>query len=161
MRDRPVGKLRLNVLSDGARLIMARHLPRFISKYLKWNSKSALMTEWSISSVKDLMPGYALAEPFLKISLQSDWGELRWVAVASPRYLYQHTPPAVPEDLRLHDCIQLRTGQGVIYKWEFRKGEDYRVVDVRGQLCVSETALAIEMALAGVGIAYRLEDRVR
>ncbi|MFW8172264.1 LysR substrate-binding domain-containing protein, partial [Klebsiella pneumoniae] len=33
MRDRQVGRLRLNVLSDGARLIISRHLPRFISKY--------------------------------------------------------------------------------------------------------------------------------
>lgn len=162
MRDRPVGKLRLNVLSDGARLIMARHLPRFISKYPEVELEISV-DDRMVDIVQEgfdagIRFGGTVPEDLVAVRLG---GGLRWVAVASPRYLYQHTPPAVPEDLRLHDCIQLRTGQGVIYKWEFRKGEDYRVVDVRGQLCVSETALAIEMALAGVGIAYCLEDRVR
>lgn len=162
MRDRPVGKLRLNVLSDGARLIMARHLPRFISKYPEVELEISV-DDRMVDIVKEgfdagIRFGGTVPEDLVAVRLG---GELRWVAVASPRYLYQHTPPAVPEDLRLHNCIQLRTGQGVIYKWEFRKGEDYRVVDVRGQLCVSETALAIEMALAGAGIAYCLEDRVR
>ena len=162
MRDRPVGKLRLNVLSDGARLIMARHLPRFIGKYPEVEIEISV-DDRMVDIVQEgfdagIRFGGTVPEDLVAVRLG---GELRWVAVASPRYLYQHTLPAVPEDLRFNDCIQLRTGQGVIYKWEFRKGEDYRVVDVRGQICVSETALAIELALSGAGIAYCLEDRVR
>ncbi len=162
MRDRPVGRLRLNVLSDGARLIISRHLPRFISKYPEMEIEICV-DDRMVDIVQEgfdagIRFGGTVPEDLVAVRLG---GELRWVAVASPRYLYQHTLPAVPEDLRLHECIQLRTGQGVIYKWEFRKGDDYRVIDVRGQICVSETALAIELALSGAGIAYCLEDRVR
>lgn len=162
LRDTPVGKLRLNVLSDGARLIIARHLTRFISKYpeveLEISVDDRMVDIISEGFDAGIRFGGTVPEDLVAVRLGK---ELRWVAVASPRYLYQHTPPAVPEDLRLHECIQLRTGQGVIYKWEFRKGNDYRVIDVKGQICVSETALAIELALSGAGIAYCLEERVR
>lgn len=142
MRDRPVGRLRLNVLSDGARLIMARHLPRFISKYPEVEIEISV-DDRMVDIVQEgfdagIRFGGTVPEDLVAVRLGE---KLRWVAVASPRYLYQHTLPAIPEDLRFHDCIQLRTGQGVIYKWEFRKDEDYRVVDVRGQLCVSETVM--------------------
>lgn len=33
LRDRSVGRLRLNILSDSARLIMARHLPKFLNQF--------------------------------------------------------------------------------------------------------------------------------
>ncbi|WP_434669106.1 LysR family transcriptional regulator [Klebsiella sp. B345] len=162
MRDRPVGKLRLNVLSDSARLILARHLPRFISKYpemaLEINVDDRMVDIVAEGFDAGIRFGGTVPEDLVAVRLGNP---LRWVAVASPRYLYHHTLPFVPEDLRLHECIQLRTGQGIIYKWEFRQGDDYRVVDVRGALCVSETALAIELALSDAGIAYCLEDRVR
>ena len=32
-RDKPVGRLRLNVLNDGARLVIGPHLPHFLKRY--------------------------------------------------------------------------------------------------------------------------------
>lgn len=162
MRDRPVGRLRLNVLSDSARLIISRYLPHFISKYpeveIEISVDDRMVDIVSEGFDAGIRFGGTVPEDLVAVKLGN---KLKWVAVASPRYLYHHTLPVVPEDLRFHDCIQMRTGQGVIYKWEFRKGKDYRVIDVKGQICVSETALAIELALSGSGIAYCLEDRVR
>jgi DNA-binding transcriptional LysR family regulator len=161
MRDRPVGRLRLNVLSDGARLIIARHLPKFISLYpdveVEISVDDRMVDIVSEGFDAGIRFGNTVPEDLVAVRLGPD---LKWVAVASPRYLYHRTAPAVPEDLRLHSCLQMRTGQGIIYKWEFRRGDDYRVIAVPGQICVSETALAIELALAGTGIAYCLEDRV-
>ena len=161
MRDRPVGRLRLNVLSDGARLVIARHLPKFLNKYPE------VAVEISVDDrMVDIVAegfdagirfGGTVPEDLVAIRLGDD---LRWVAVASPRYLSYRPAPVSPEALRDHACIQLRTGQGVIYKWAFRKGKEYRVIDAPGQVCVSETTLAIELALAGNGIAYCLENRV-
>lgn len=161
MRDQPVGRLRLNVLSDGARLIMARHLPKFLQQYpeveVEISVDDRMVDIVSEGFDAGIRFGGTVPEDLVAVRLGSD---LKWVAVASPRYLYHRPVPVTPEDLRAHACIQLRTGQGIIYKWEFRKGEEYRAVEVPGQICVSETALAIELALAGVGIAYCLEDRV-
>lgn len=161
MRDRPVGRLRLNVLSDGARLILARHLPRFLSQYPEVEVEISV-DDRMVDIVAEgfdagIRFGGTVPEDLVAVKLGS---ELKWVAVASPRYLYHRPVPVIPEDLRAHACIQMRTGQGIIYKWEFTKGDEYRIVDVPGQICVSETALAIELALAGTGIAYCLEKRV-
>ncbi|WP_431022923.1 Transcriptional regulator (plasmid) [Erwinia rhapontici] len=161
MRDRPVGRLRLNVLSDGARLVMARHLPKFLSQYPEVEVEICV-DDRMVDIVSEgfdagIRFGGTVPEDLVAVKLGS---ELKWVAVASPRYLYHRPAPVTPEDLRAHSCIQLRTGQGVIYKWEFNKGNEHRAIDVPGQICVSETTLAIELALAGAGITYCLENRV-
>lgn len=161
LRDRPVGRLRLNILSDSARLIMARHLPKFLNQFpeveVEISVDDRMVDIVSEGFDAGIRFGGTVPEDLVAINLGE---ELKWVAVASPHYLYRRPIPITPEDLRSHACIQLRTGQGTIYKWEFRKGEEERVIDVPGKVCVSETALAIELALAGAGIAYCLEDRV-
>ncbi|QYY33870.1 LysR family transcriptional regulator (plasmid) [Cupriavidus pinatubonensis] len=160
-RDSPVGRLRLNVLSDGARLVLAKLLPPFLQHYPDVEVEVAVDDR-----VVDILAagfdagirfGGTIPEDLVAVPLGSD---LRWVAVASPRYLNRRVPPKVPEDLRLHTCIQIRTGQGTIYRWEFKKDHDYRVIDVPGQLCVNETTLGIEMALSGLGVMYCLQDRI-
>lgn len=161
IRDKPAGKLRLNVLSDGARLILAKRLPKFIDKYPEVEIEISV-DDRMVDIVEEgydagIRFGGTVPEDLVAVRITK---RLKWVAVASPRYLYQHTIPSIPEDLKLHQCIQLRTGKRVVYKWEFRKNDDYRIIDVKGSICVSETALAIELALSGVGIAYCLEERV-
>ncbi|MEX0547138.1 LysR substrate-binding domain-containing protein [Raoultella terrigena] len=101
--------------------------------------------------------GGTVPEDFIAVKLGQ---ELRWVAVASPRYLYHHQSPFIPEDLMTHSCIQIRTGAGTIYKWEFRKDADYREIDVPGQVCVGDTITGIDLALGDVGITYCPEKRV-
>nr|WP_318382397.1 LysR family transcriptional regulator [uncultured Enterobacter sp.] len=162
LRDKPAGRLRLNVLSDGARLIIARHLPRFLNMYpeveVEISVDDRMVDIVSEGFDAGIRFGGTVPEDLVAVRLGED---LRWVAVASPRYLYHHTAPVVPEDLRAHNGIRLRTGQGTVYKWEFQKGDEKRAIDVPGQLCVNETTLAVELAMADVGITYCLERRVR
>ncbi|TFE36793.1 LysR family transcriptional regulator [Paraburkholderia dipogonis] len=160
-RDRPVGRLRLTVLSDGARLLLCTLLPRFLQSYPDVDVEVAV-DDRMVDIVADgydagIRFGGTIPEDYVAVPLGAP---LKWVAVASPRYLNNRLPATRPEDLKTHSCIQIRTGQGVIYRWEFRKGGDYRVVEVPGKLCVNETTLGIELALAGAGITYCLEDRV-
>ncbi|HEE0884656.1 LysR family transcriptional regulator [Klebsiella michiganensis] len=156
-RENPVGRIRLNVLSDGARLIVAPHLPTFLQRYPQVQVDDRMVDIVAEGFDAGIRFGGTIADDFVAVKL----GEpLKWVAVASPRYLYHHAEPMRPEDLLHHACIQIRTGQGTIYKWEFRRGEEYRAIDVPGQVCVGETTMGIELALAGTGITYCLEKRV-
>ncbi|CQQ28001.1 LysR family transcriptional regulator [Yersinia enterocolitica] len=161
MRDRPLGRLRLNVLCDGARLVMARHLPKFLSQYpeveVEISVDDRMVDIVSEGFDAGIRFGGTVPEDLVAVRLGSD---LKWVAVASPRYLYRRPQPVMPDDLRSHACIQIRTGQGTIYSWEFKKGEEHYAIDVKGQVCVNETTMGVELALAGVGIFYCLEDRV-
>lgn len=160
-RDRPAGRLRINVLCDGARLILARLLPKFLVAYPEVEVEVAVDDKMvdivSAGFDAGIRFGGTVPEDFVAVRLGPD---LRWVAVASPRYLYRKPALIQPEDLRAHQCIQIRTGQGTIYRWEFRKGEEHRAIEVPGQVCVNETTMGIELALADVGITYCLEERV-
>lgn len=160
-RGRPAGRLRINALCDGARLLLARVLPDFLAAYPDVEIEIAVDDKMvdivSAGFDAGIRFGGTVPEDFVAVRLGPD---LRWVAVASPRYLYRKPRPVMPEDLKTHACIQIRTGQGTIYRWEFQQGDDRRAIDVPGQICVNETTLGIELALADAGIMYCLEQRV-
>jgi len=160
-RDHPVGRLRLNVLNDGARLLLARSLPRFLATF-PYVSVEVAVDDRMVDVIEagfdaGIRFGGTVPEDFVAIPIGS---VLKWVAVAAPRYLHRTRPLSVPEDLKNHSCIQIRTGQGVIYRWEFEKNGDRRSIEVPGQLCVNETTLGIEMACEGIGLMYCLQARV-
>ncbi|TWR88222.1 LysR family transcriptional regulator [Pseudomonas saxonica] len=160
-RDRPSGRLRLNVLADGARLLFTKFLPQFLEAYPEVSVEVAVDDRMvdivSAGFDAGIRFGDTIPEDYIAVRLSE---ELRWVAVASPRYLNANARILSPEDLKNHNCIQIRTGNGVIYRWDFEKEGDHQTIDVPGQLCVNETTFGIEMALADRGITYCLEERV-
>ena len=160
-RDRPSGRLRLNVLADGARLLFTKFLPQFLEAYPEVSVEVAVDDRMvdivSAGFDAGIRFGDTIPEDYIAVRLSE---ELRWVAVASPRYLNANARILIPEDLKNHNCIQIRTGNGVIYRWDFEKEGDHQTIDVPGQLCVNETTFGIEMALADRGITYCLEERV-
>jgi len=161
LRVRPAGRLRLNVQRDGASLIIARHLPEFLRRYPEMEVDISVSDHMTDSVTEgfdaDIRSGSNMPGNMVAIKLEKAW---RRVAVASPRYLYYHSQPEQPEDLRTHACIRLRTGQGIIRKWHFSKDGERRIIDVPGQICVNDATLAIALALAGTGIAWCLEQQV-
>ncbi|MEY2927842.1 MAG: hypothetical protein RL367_2319 [Pseudomonadota bacterium] len=85
--------------------------------------------------------------------------DLRMAAVASPAYLAARGVPATPQDLSGHACINLRfQTQGDIYAWEFERAGRAINVRVEGQLVLNNSALILNAAVDGFGIAYLLED---
>lgn len=160
-RGRPVGRLRLNVLADGARLLLADVLPSFLVDYPDITVEVAVddrMVDIVAAGFDaGIRFGGTVPEDFVAVPIGAS---LRWVAAAAPGYLKVRLPILVPEDLKAHRCIQIRTGEGTIYRWDFSKDGDHRVIDVPGQLCSNETTFAIDMALAGHGIVYCLEERI-
>ena len=158
-RDRPFGKLRLNVLTDSARLILGKHLHQFISKYPDVQIEVSVNDQF-VDIVAEgfdagIRFGGTVPEDFVAAKLG---GEMKWVTVASPKYLFNRPALTVPEDLLQHQCIRLRSGRGEVFKWDFRKGDEYRVIEVKSNICVNETRLSLELSLSGVGITYCLEE---
>ena len=43
-----------------------------------------------------------------------------------------------------HQCIRVRTGRGQIYRWEFDRGEDHRVVDAPATKLVHSVSLDLD-----------------
>lgn len=161
-RDRPSGRLRINVLSDGARLLFTKWLPSFLDAYPEVAVEIAvddrMVDILAAGFDAGVRYGETIPEDFIAVPISAP---IRWVASASPRYINLAPRLETPDDLQRHKCIQIRTGQGVIYRWDFEREGEHRVIEVPGQLCVNETEFGIEMALADRGITYCPEERIR
>jgi DNA-binding transcriptional LysR family regulator len=87
--------------------------------------------------------------------------DMRMAVVGSPSYFATRPKPRTPQDLTVHNCINLRLPTyGGLYAWEFEKGERELKVRVEGQLVFNNVGLRLNAVLAGLGLAYMPEDQV-
>ncbi|MEL6184569.1 MAG: LysR family transcriptional regulator [Myxococcota bacterium] len=103
------------------------------------------------SSVQQDMVAVRLTPPF------------RTSIVASPRYLEARGAPITLADLQRHNCVGYRlVGSRRLYAWELldAAGKDVTVA-VEGTAVVTDATYALELALAGVGLAYVFEPLAR
>lgn len=84
------------------------------------------------------------------------------VIVASPAYVGKHGRPRDVADLANHNCIGYRlVRSGALYRWDMNDNGKDVVVETRGTAVVTDSLAAIDLALAGVGLAYVFEPLVR
>jgi DNA-binding transcriptional LysR family regulator len=102
--------------------------------------------------------GEAVPQDMIAVKL---YGDIRFLAVASPGYLDGRTPPATPDNLRNHRCIRQRLPSGKRYRWEFSKQGEELSIDVPGALTLDDSDLMVEAAADGLGIAYVPETALR
>lgn len=80
----------------------------------------------------------------------------RRLLCGAPGYLQRHGTPRTPHDLASHNLIAIRQGdeQGV---WRLRSGKRVESVRVRGNLSTNDGEIAVNWALAGLGLVLRAE----
>lgn len=160
-RSSPAGRLRINVLSDAARLLLAPVIVDYTATHPDVHLE-IMVEDRMIDIVGEgfdagIRFGGRVPEDMIALPI----GEpLKWMMIASPGYLAEHGTPQEPDDLRQHRCIGLRMGTGALYHWELEQGSDARSLNLDWSVVVSETALAVEVAQRGGGIAYCLHGRV-
>lgn len=160
-RSKPAGRLRLNVLTDAARLVLGPALAGFTTQYPAVKLEVVVQDDFvdivGGSFDAGIRFGGRVPEEMIAVPIGAD---LRWVMVASPAYLAGAPPLLQPSDLADHRCIGLRMGTGAIYHWELERGAERIAADVDWTIVVSETALAIALAESDGGIAFCLEGLV-
>ncbi|NHT78984.1 LysR family transcriptional regulator [Rhizobiaceae bacterium CRRU44] len=89
-------------------------------------------------------------------------GQQRQLAVASPDYLEQFGTPCHPSELASRRCIGWRRAASLApYRWEFEEdGREFSVA-VADTITTSDMALMIQLAAAGAGITFGMEDSFR
>lgn len=88
--------------------------------------------------------------------------DMRMAVVGAPNYFKGRKPPRTPQELTEHNCINLRLPTaGGLYAWEFEKGDRELRVRVEGRLAFNTATMAVRAALAGDGLAFVPEERVR
>ena len=80
-------------------------------------------------------------------------GEFRSMVVASPDYVAAHGAPETPDELEAHSCI-VDTNRRAPRRWAFRRGDTEHVANVQGRFHVNSARTAVELAAAGLGVAY-------
>ena len=84
------------------------------------------------------------------------------VVVASPAYVGKHGRPRDVADLANHNCIGYRlVRSGGLYRWDLNDNGKDVVIETHGTAVVTDSLAAIDLALAGVGLAYVFEPLVR
>lgn len=161
-RQAPVGRLRLTVPRDAARLVVGPALPEFVRRYPQVHL-DLVVDDRPVDMVAEgfdagIRYGGRVPKDMVAMPLT---GPLRWVVVGSPAYLRKWGTPTTPEDLYQHSCIQMRVGDSSNYPWELGDGEALVRMDVPGPVRVNETEAAVDGALRGIGLAYCLQLRVR
>lgn len=77
---------------------------------------------------------------------------MQHVVCGAPAYFDRAGVPAVPDDLRRHDCVQF-TLSGHVDSWPFARGDDSLRVPVDGRYKVSSSLAVRDALLAGFGLS--------
>jgi DNA-binding transcriptional LysR family regulator len=160
--DRPSGHVRITASRSAARMVVTPILPRFTQTYPEIVVEILIDPGLTNIVAQRFDAGIRLGE-----SLEKDvvaipvTGPLRMAVVGSPKYFASHPAPSTPHDLSKHRCINFRLlSAGTLYKWEFEKARRSIEVGVEGPLISGDEGVVIDAALAGVGLAYIIEDQV-
>jgi DNA-binding transcriptional LysR family regulator len=165
-RERPAGRLKLNVPTAAAKLVLPQIVPPFLAQY----------PDICVEVVADERRIDVVAEGFdagirYDESLEKDMVAVpigprvqRYAAAASAAYLARRGRPGHPRELLEHACMGWRFTDGPLHSWEFERNGETITIEPKGPLVTGfggATDFAVAAAVAGCGIVYLFEDWLR
>ncbi|HTO67916.1 MAG TPA: LysR family transcriptional regulator [Bradyrhizobium sp.] len=163
LRDKPAGTIRISSSEHAADLILWPVLHELLPQYPDITVEVIIDNGLTDIVAERLDAGVRLGEQVAKDMVAVRIGpDVRMAVVGAPPYFKKRKRPQTPQDLTSHQCINLRLPTaGGLYAWEFEKdGRELRV-RVEGQLVFNTATLCVKASLAGHGLAFVPEDRVR
>ncbi len=155
-RDRPAGRVRLNVPRLAAALVLAPALPGFLAAHPDVEVELAVEDATVDIVARGFDAGIRFGERLAADMIAVPIGPpVEFAVVGAPAYFAGRAIPKAPADLRAHACVRYRMrGSGALFDWEFEKdGREVRVA-VEGPLTLDAPEFMVRAALDGVGLAY-------
>jgi DNA-binding transcriptional LysR family regulator len=163
LRDKPAGTIRITAGEHAAEAILWPAVAKLLPHYPDINVE--LIIDYGLTDIvaEHYDAGVRIGEQVAKDMVAVRIGpDMRMVVVGAPSYFARRPSPKKPQDLTVHNCINLRLPTyGGLYAWEFEKRGRALKVRVLGQLVFNNIALRLNAALAGLGLAYLPEDQVQ
>jgi DNA-binding transcriptional LysR family regulator len=163
LRDKPAGSLRITSVEHAADTILAPALAKLLPDYP--DIKVEITSDYGLTDIvagrydAGVRLGEQVAKDMIAVRIGPDF---RMAVVGVPSYFERRSPPETPHDLTAHACIGLRLPtSGGLYIWPFAKDGRELKVRTEGQLVFNTVTLMLDMALAGLGLAYVPEDVVQ
>ena len=163
LRDKPAGTIRITAGEHAAYTVLSPALAKFVPKYP--DIKVEVNVDYGFTDIvaqrydAGVRIGEQVAKDMIAVRIGPD---LRMAVVGAPSYFKKRPAPKKPQDLTEHNCINVRMPTyGSLHAWEFEKGKRELKVRVDGQLVFNTISQRLDAALAGVGLAYMVEDVAR
>jgi len=162
LRDKPAGNIRITSVEHASATILGPAIARLLPNYPEIRVEVA--NDYGLTDIvaerydAGVRLGEQVAQGMIGLRIGPDF---RQAVVGSPAYFANHPRPETPHDLTAHTCIGMRLPtSGGLYTWSFAK--DGRELNVRpeGQLVFNTITLMLDMALAGLGLAFLPDDVV-
>ncbi|PBB37811.1 LysR family transcriptional regulator [Mesorhizobium sp. WSM3868] len=163
VNGRPSGLLRINASNIAIPLavtpVIAAMAERYPEVTVEVFADQALVDIVGEGFDAGIRLGEMIAQDMITVRLTPPF---KAVVVASPAYVEKHGRPRAVADLAKHNCIGYRLVRaGGLYRWDLNENGKDVVVETRGTAIVTDSLAAIDLALAGVGLAYAFEPLVR
>ena len=163
IKGRPSGLLRLNVPNIAIPLAITPVVAAMAERYPDVTVE--LLTDQGLIDIvgegfdAGIRLGEMIAQDMVTVRLTPPF---RAVIVASPAYVGRHGRPRSVADLANHNCVGYRlVRSGALYRWDLTEDGKDVVVETKGNVIVTDSLAAIDLALAGVGLTYVFEPLVR
>ncbi|RTD98146.1 LysR family transcriptional regulator [Variovorax atrisoli] len=148
------GRLRVNTDAFTSRLLLARHLPRFLAQYPELTLELIARDQLGDLVAEGFDIAVRFGEPPSSSLVSRKLMDSRVVTVAAPAYIARHGRPAKPADLADHACLQVRNpATGQPYTWEFQRGHKLVEVPTTGRLLLTDPGTVLETVLSGICVA--------
>src|SRR3954453_1191459 len=162
LRDKPAGTVRITATENAAEAVLWPALEKLLPDYP--DIKVEIVIDYGLTDIvagqvdAGVRFGEQVAKDMIAVRIGPD---IRMAVVGSSGYFARRPPPRTPQDLTAHDCINLRLPSHGLYAWEFEKSGRELRVRVDGQLVFNTSALILNAAVAGFGLAYLTEQQVK
>jgi DNA-binding transcriptional LysR family regulator len=163
LRAKPAGTVRITATENAATAVLWPALERLLPDYPDIHVEIAI--GYGLTDIvaerfdAGVRPGEIVAKDMIAVPIGPD---MRMAVAGAPSYFARRPRPETPQDLTAHSCINLRLPtHGGLYAWEFEKNRRELNVHVEGQLVFNTTALILDAAVAGFGLAYLPEEQLQ
>jgi DNA-binding transcriptional LysR family regulator len=163
LREQPSGMVRIAVSSIAERFLSGSLLAGFLAAYPDIHL-DITVTDGEFDIVAEgfdagVRLGEVIEQDMIALPVSD---EQRQMVVGSPDYLTRHGAPAHPRDLPKHRCIGWRPNPQVApYRWEFTDGGRDFAVDVNPRVTTNDMRVMIQLACAGAGLTFGMEETFR
>ncbi|WP_027802968.1 LysR family transcriptional regulator [Paraburkholderia dilworthii] len=162
MTNRPAGTVRITTTDYAANTYVWPRVQALLRQYPEL--KIELINDYGLSDIVadrydiGVRLGDQVARDMIAVRIAPD---MTMAVVGSPGYLRSRPMAKKPQDLTLHNCINLRLPtRNSLLAWELSRGRRELQVHVEGQLTFNNVYQMVAAALGGFGLAYVPKDLV-
>ena len=154
-RLKPAGTIRISAGEHAALTVLQPAIARLLPQYPDINVEVVVDNGMTDIVANRFDAGVRLGEQVAKDMIAVPIsGDFRMAIVAAPSYFASRPKPSMPQELTLHNCINMRLPtHGGLFVWEFAKDGKEINVRVEGQLVYNNLAVRLQAALGGLGLA--------